>query len=94
MRVLSLFDGISCGQVALDQLSIPVEVYFASEIDKYAIQIAQKNYPATIQIGDVRNVCWQSIGHCELLLGGSILKQSKRLQNFMQKHQKNVYLVK
>lgn len=71
MRVLSLFDGISCGQVALDQLGIPVEVYFASEIDKYAIQIAQKNYPATIQMGDVKNLCYESLGKIDLLMGGS-----------------------
>jgi len=49
MRVLSLFDGISCARVALERAGIPVELYFASEIDKYAIQIAQKNYPDTIQ---------------------------------------------
>ena len=51
MKVLSLFDGISCGQVALQRAGIPVEVYFASEIDKYAISVTQKNYPNTIQIG-------------------------------------------
>ena len=53
MKVLSLFDGISCGRLALERAGIPVEKYYASEIDKYAIQIAQKNYPDTIQIGDV-----------------------------------------
>lgn len=42
MRVLSLFDGISCGRVALERAGIPVETYYASEIDKYAIQVAQK----------------------------------------------------
>jgi len=56
MRVLSLFDGISCGHVALDKAGIPVEVYYASEIDKYAIQITQKNYPDTIQLGDVTKI--------------------------------------
>ena len=55
MRVLSLFDGVSCGHVALERAGIPVEVYYASEIDKYAIQITQKNYPDTIQLGDVHN---------------------------------------
>ena len=55
-NVLSLFDGISGGQVALDRLGIKYENYYASEIDKYAIQITQKNYPKTIQIGDVTNV--------------------------------------
>ena len=51
--VLSLFDGISCGQVALERAGIKVQKYYASEIDKYAIQITQKNYPNTIQLGDV-----------------------------------------
>lgn len=81
MRVLSLFDGISCGQVALDQLGIPVEVYFASEIDKYAIQIAQKNYPATIQMGDVKNLCYESLGKIDLLMGGSPCKGLALLAN-------------
>lgn len=71
MKVLSLFDGISCGQVALQRAGIPVEVYFASEIDKYAISITQKNYPNTIQMGDVRNICFESLGQIDLLIGGS-----------------------
>jgi DNA-cytosine methyltransferase len=58
MNVLSLFDGISCGRVALDRAGIKVDKYYASEIDKYAIQIAQKNYPDTIQLGDINN--WQN----------------------------------
>ena len=56
MNVLSLFDGMSCGQIALDKLGIPVNKYFASEIDKYAIQIARKNYPDMIHLGDVKEV--------------------------------------
>ena len=56
MNVLSLFDGMSCGQIALDKLGIPVNKYFASEIDKYAIQIARKNYPDMIHFGDVKEV--------------------------------------
>ena len=51
MKVLSLFDGMSCGRIALDQLGIPVDKYYASEIDKYAIQVAQANYPDTIHVG-------------------------------------------
>ena len=58
MNVLSLFDGMSCGRIALERLGIQVDNYYASEIDKYAIQIAQKNYPDTKQIGDVLD--WQS----------------------------------
>lgn len=72
MRVLSLFDGISCGQVALERVGIPVEVYYASEIDKYAIQIAQKNYPDTIQLGDVTKIDFtEFIGKVDLIMGGS-----------------------
>lgn len=57
MNVLSLFDGISCCRVALERAGIPVDKYYASEIDKYAITVAQKNYPSTIQLGDVTK--WQ-----------------------------------
>lgn len=72
LRVLSLFDGISCGQVALERAGIPVEVYYASEIDKYAIQITQKNYPNTIQLGDVTKIDFtQFIGKIDLIMGGS-----------------------
>jgi len=56
MRVLSLFDGMSCGRVALERANIEVDAYYASEIDKYAIQIAQKNYPDTIQLWDIKNL--------------------------------------
>ena len=72
LRVLSLFDGISCGQVALERAGIPVEIYYASEIDKYAIQITQKNYPNTIQLGDVTKIDFtQFIGKVDLIMGGS-----------------------
>ena len=72
MRVLSLFDGISCGQVALERAGIPVEVYYASEIDKYAIQVTMKNYPNTIQLGDVTKLDGtQFKGKIDLLIGGS-----------------------
>lgn len=72
LRVLSLFDGISCGQVALERAGIPVEVYYASEIDKYAIQVTQKNYPNTIQLGDINNIDFtQFIGKVDLIMGGS-----------------------
>lgn len=71
MQVLSLFDGISCGQVALERAGIKVENYYASEIDKYAIQITQKNYPSTIQIGDVRGVKGNRYRGVDILMGGS-----------------------
>ena len=70
--VMSLFDGISAGQVALERAGIPVEVYYASEIDKYAIQVTQKNYPNTIQLGDVEKIDFtQYEGKIDLLIGGS-----------------------
>ena len=53
MRVLSLFDGISAGRVALERAGIEVTSYYACEVDPYAIKIAQKNYPDTQQLGDV-----------------------------------------
>ena len=56
MKILSLFDGISCWYVALQRAWIPIEKYRASEIDKYAIQIALKNHPDIIEIWDVNNV--------------------------------------
>lgn len=56
MKVLSLFDGISCARVALERAGIPVEVYYASEIDKYAMQISKKNYPDIIELGNVTNI--------------------------------------
>jgi len=75
MNVLSLFDGMSCGQIALDQLGIKVDNYFASEIDKYAIEIAKKNYPNTIHLGDVCNIYVKdkrlNLPQIDLLLGGS-----------------------
>ena len=69
MNVLSLFDGISCGQVALERAGIKVDNYFASEIDKSAIQITQKNYPNTIQLGDVTQL--KGVNDIDLLIGGS-----------------------
>lgn len=71
MKVLSLFDGMSCGQIALNRLGIEYDTYYASEIDKYAIQVAKKNYPNTIHIGDVTKVKAEDIGEIDLLLGGS-----------------------
>jgi DNA (cytosine-5)-methyltransferase 3A len=58
MKVLSLFDGISCARVALERAGIPVEAYYASEIDKYAIQVSNKNYPDIVHIGDVKSILY------------------------------------
>jgi DNA-cytosine methyltransferase len=73
MNVLSLFDGISCGRVALERANINVIKYYASEIDKYAIQVSQNNYPDIIRLGDINNwenwdIDWSSI---DLILAGS-----------------------
>lgn len=72
MNVLSLFDGMSCGQVALNRIGITPTKYYASEIDKHAIKVAQHNFPNTIQLGDVNlweswDMDWKSI---DLLMGG------------------------
>lgn len=71
MNVLSLFDGMSCGQQALERAGIKVDNYYASEIDKYAIQITQKNYPNTIQLGSVVDVDIHNLDKIDLLIGGS-----------------------
>ncbi|NQX84078.1 MAG: DNA (cytosine-5-)-methyltransferase [Mycoplasmataceae bacterium] len=71
MNVLSLFDGMSCGQIALDKLGIKVDNYFASEIDKYAIKVTQANYPNTKQIGSVTEVKGEGLPEIDLLIGGS-----------------------
>lgn len=71
INVLSLFDGCSCGQQALDRLGIKVDNYFASEIDKYAIQATMANYPNTKQLGSVVDVDGYSLPQIDLLCGGS-----------------------
>jgi DNA (cytosine-5)-methyltransferase 3A len=71
MNVLSLFDGMSCGQIALRQLDIIPEIYYASEIDKYAIQQTQQNFPNTIQLGSVVDIEVSKLEHIDLLIGGS-----------------------
>lgn len=70
-NVLSCFDGISCGQEALQQAGITYENYYSSEIDKIPMKITQKNHPATIQLGDISN--WKSwdIENIDLIMGGS-----------------------
>ncbi len=71
MKILSLFDGISCGRIALERAGIPVEVYYASEIDKYATQISQKNYPDIIRLGDVCKITKEMVGEVDMIIGGS-----------------------
>ena len=71
MNVLSLFDGMSCGQLALQRAGIQVENYYAAEIDKYAIKVTQANFPETVQLGDVTAIDPDSLPDIDLLIGGS-----------------------
>lgn len=71
MNVLSLFDGMSGGQIALTELDIPIDKYYASEIDKYAMQFTIQNFPNTIQVGDIRELDINKLDKIDLLIGGS-----------------------
>jgi len=71
MNILSLFDGMSCGQIALNRAGIKYDNYFASEINKHAIKITQKNYPKTIQLGDITNIFKKDLPQIDLIIGGS-----------------------
>ena len=71
MNILSLFAGISCGQLALQRAGIKYDNYFASEIDKNAIKVTQHNFPDTIQIGDVTTIDFSKLPKIDLLIGGS-----------------------
>jgi len=71
MNVLSLFDGMSCGQIALDRLGIKVDKYYAAEVDPYATKITNKNFPETVQLGDVREIHVPDLEPIDLLIGGS-----------------------
>jgi len=71
LNVLSCFDGMSCGQIALERAGIVVDNYYASELDKYAIAITQKNYPNTVQLGDVKEISGDDLPPIDLLIGDS-----------------------
>lgn len=71
MNIISLFDGISCGIIAAQRAGLKVENYFAAEIDKFAIQVSQRNHPQIIQLGDVRQVRASDLPQIDLLIGGS-----------------------
>jgi len=82
MKVLSLFDGMSCGRIALERAGVKVSAYFASEIDKHAVQVSSFNYPNIVQIGDVTKVHYKDgilstengdydVGRIDLVIGGS-----------------------
>lgn len=86
MRVLSLFDGISCGRVALDRAGIPVDAYHAYEINGPALQISQKNWPAIIQHGDVTVADFTKFRDFELLMGGSPCQSLSIVQSKTRQH--------
>lgn len=71
MKVLSLFDGMSCGRIALERAGIPVTEYYAAEVDPYAMTVTNKNYPNTVQLGDI--TLWKSwnIPTPDIILAGS-----------------------
>ena len=71
MKVLSLFDWISCARLALDRAGINIKYYFSSEIDKYAIQVSKRHHPDIIQLGDINNGAEWKLPKIDLLIGGS-----------------------
>ncbi len=71
MNVLSLFDGISCAKIALDNLSIDVDNYFASEVDVHCINVSKKKFQKIIHLGDVREINYSKLPKIDLLIGGS-----------------------
>jgi site-specific DNA-cytosine methylase len=81
MNVLSLFDGMSCGQIALNRAGIPYGKYYASEIDKYAIKVTQSNYPDTIQLGSITDIKGMDLPKIDLLIGGSPCQDLSCLKN-------------
>ena len=80
MNVLSLFDGLSCGQIALKQLGFEY-TYYSSEIDEYAIKITQNNFPDTIQLGDVTKLKTNKLPHIDILFAGSPCQSFSRAGN-------------
>lgn len=70
-NVLSLFDGLSCGQIALNKAGIKYDKYFSSEIEKNSIKVTQHNYPNTIQVGDITQLKVETLPKISLLIGGS-----------------------
>ena len=71
INVISLFDGKACGRIALDRANIPVANYFASEVDKWAMQVAKENWPGIEHVGDVTKVAGWDFPKIDLLMGGS-----------------------
>lgn len=71
LNILSLFDGISCGQLALERAGFKIDTYYASEICEYSMKIAKKNFPNTVEIGDVRDIDTSQFKDIDVLIGGS-----------------------
>ena len=71
MNILSTFDGMACGLAALKETDIQVDNYFASEVDKYAIQIAKKNHPEIHHLGDINNFKSWNLPKIDMIIGGS-----------------------
>lgn len=86
MKVLSLFDGISCGRIALERAGIPVEAYHASEIEKNAIKVSQRAYPDIVQIGDVTKVSGYDYQECNYATAtqtnSGIGRENQLMENF------------
>lgn len=82
ITVLSLFDGMSCGQIALERIGIKVDKYFASEIDKHAIKVTMNNYPKTKQVGSVVDLKGLDFPKIDLLIGGSPCQDISNLSKF------------
>lgn len=82
MNVLSFFDGMSCGQIALNRIGIKPTKYFACEIEPNSIKVTKANYPETIQLGDVCNVYYKDCGHIDLFIGGSPCQDISNLNKF------------
>lgn len=81
MNIASMFDGMSCGQIAAERIGLKVDNYFASEIDKYAIQVTQENYPNTLQLGSITNYQEWNLPRIDLLIGGSPCQDLSRIKN-------------
>jgi site-specific DNA-cytosine methylase len=71
MNILGLFDGISCGQIALQRAGVQYDNYYASEIDPHAIKVTQHHFPSTVQLGDVTQISGADLPQIDLLCGGS-----------------------
>lgn len=79
-NVLSVFDGMSCGQIALERVGFKPKKYYASEIKKSGIKITQLRYPKTIQLGDIMNINWFGLPRIDLLIGGSPCQDISKLK--------------